>query len=86
MDKRMNILKQATENIGKAQEKQKKDYNKRHHCPDTFKVGTLVLRKDMTRKKERGESWIPNGQDHLKSLPHWVVVFTSSVITIIQKM
>lgn len=33
----------------------------------------------MTRKKRKGESWIPNGQDHL------VMVFTSSVITIIQK-
>ena len=54
MEKRIDILKQAKENIGKAQEKQKKHYDKRHHCPDTFKVGTLVLRKDMTRKKRKG--------------------------------
>ena len=54
MEKRINVLKQARENIGKAQEKQKKDYDKRDHCADTFKVGTLVLRKDMTRKKRKG--------------------------------
>ena len=54
MEKRMNVLKQAQENIGKAQEKQKKDYDKRHHDRDTFKVGSLVLRKDMTRKKRKG--------------------------------
>ena len=53
MEKRIDILKQAKENIGKAQEKQKKHYDKRHHCPDTFKVGTLVLRKDMT-----GYNWL----------------------------
>ena len=68
----MIILKQARENIGKAQDKQKKDFDKRHHCPNTFKVivsyihivsnyvpsnlkvGTIVLKKDMTRKKRKG--------------------------------
>lgn len=53
MEKRMNILKEAKENIGKAQKKQKKDYDKRHCCPETFKVGAMVLRKDMTRKKRK---------------------------------
>ena len=43
MEKRMNILKQAKENIGKAQDKQKKDYDKRHHCPDTFKVSRVKV-------------------------------------------
>ena len=51
MEKRMDILKEAKTNIGKAQKKQKKDYDKRHHCPETFKVGTIVLQKDMRRKK-----------------------------------
>lgn len=40
MEKRMIILKQARENIGKAQDKQKKDFDKRHHCPNTFKVSS----------------------------------------------
>ena len=54
MEKRMNILKEAKTNIGKAQKKQKKDYDKRRHCPETFMVGAMVLKKDMTRKKRKG--------------------------------
>ena len=50
----MTVLKQAKANIDKAQEKQKKDFDKRHHCPETFKLGNLVLKKDMTRKKRKG--------------------------------
>ena len=50
----MSVLKQAKANIDKAQEKQKKDFDKRHHCPETFKLGNLVLKKDMTRKKRKG--------------------------------
>ena len=54
MEKRISVLTQAKANIDKAQEKQKKDFDKRHHCPETFKLGNLVLKKDMTRKKRKG--------------------------------
>lgn len=54
ISQRMAILKQAKENIIKAQAKQKKAYDKKHSCPEIFKVGSVVLRKDFTRKKRKG--------------------------------
>ena len=54
MEKRMSVLKEAKTNIDKAQEKQRKDFDRRHHCPVTFKLGKLVLKKDMMRKKRKG--------------------------------
>ena len=54
MESRMNILKEAKCNIVKAQAKQKKHYDKRHNCPEMFKVGAIVLKKDFTRRKRKG--------------------------------
>ncbi|XP_065890009.1 uncharacterized protein [Dysidea avara] len=42
------------ENILTAQKRQKQVYDRKHHNPATFKVGALVLRKDMKRKKRAG--------------------------------
>ena len=42
------------ENILTAQKHQKQVYDRKHHNPATFKVGALVLRKDMKRKKRAG--------------------------------
>ena len=42
------------ENIRAAQARQKEAYDKKRHNPETFKVGALVLRKDMKRKKQAG--------------------------------
>ena len=52
---RKNILEQAKQNIAAAQEKQKEIYD-REHCtiPEMYSVGTLVLKKDFTRKKRKG--------------------------------
>ena len=36
------------------QARQKKAYDKKHHNPDVFKSGSLVLKKDMKRKKRAG--------------------------------
>lgn len=48
-----NLLK-AKENIKKAQEKQKKYYDRKHAKPDAFAVGEKVLIKDFLRKKRAG--------------------------------
>jgi len=42
------------DNILTAQKHQKQTYDRKHHDPATFKVGGLVLRKDMKRKKRAG--------------------------------
>ena len=56
MDKRISILKTAKDNIMKAQEKQKKDYDKQHCCSEIFNLGSLVLKKNLTRRKRKGEN------------------------------
>lgn len=47
------------QNIERAQEKQKKQYDKKHAAPSAFRVGVRVLRKDFTRKKRRGGKMDP---------------------------
>ena len=42
------------DNIKAAQEKQKRDYDKKHAKPSLFQVSALVLAKDHTRKKRKG--------------------------------
>jgi len=42
------------ENILTAQKHQKQTYDRKHYDPATCKVGTLVLRKDIKRKKRAG--------------------------------
>lgn len=37
-----------------AQQKQKEVYDRKHHQPDVYAVGALVLKKDFTRKKRKG--------------------------------
>jgi len=39
------------ENIIAAQKHEKQAYDRKHYNPATFKVGALVLKKDMKRKK-----------------------------------
>lgn len=51
---RRKMAEKVKENIIAAQERQKKAYDKKHHDPEIFKVGALVLRKDMKRKKRAG--------------------------------
>ena len=51
---RMSMLEKAKMNILKAQERQKKNYDKKHSCPEVFKLGSLVLKKDFRRKKRKG--------------------------------
>ena len=52
--KRRKVLEEVKLNIATAQEKQKKQYDKKHAVPSAFRVGVRVLRKDFTRKKRRG--------------------------------
>ena len=48
------VAQTVKENILAAQRRQKRAYDRKHHNPATFKVGALVLRKDMKRKKRAG--------------------------------
>ena len=47
-------LEKAKVNIICAQQKQKEAYDNKHHQPDVYAVGALVLKKDFTRKKRKG--------------------------------
>ena len=51
---RLNGLQTARDNIKKAQERQKRNYGKKHASPNAFIVGEKVLRKNFTRKKRAG--------------------------------
>ena len=46
-------LEKAKVNIICAQQKQKEVYDRKHHQPDVYAVGALVLKKDFTRKKRK---------------------------------
>ena len=45
------VAERVKENVRVAQARRKKAYDNKHHNPETFKVGALVLRKDMKIKK-----------------------------------
>lgn len=51
---RQEVLDRAKSNIIKAQQKQKEAYDKKHSCPEVYKLGAVVLKKDFTRKKRKG--------------------------------
>lgn len=51
---REHILQEAKKNIIHAQAKQKAAYDKKHFNPEVFKVASMVLKKDFTRKKRKG--------------------------------
>ena len=51
---RKNIEDQVKANIEQAQIKQKEYYDKKHTLLGTFTNGSLVLKKDFTRKRRRG--------------------------------
>ena len=51
---RQQLLEKAKENILKAQERQKNDYNRRRANPKVYTVGSKVLKKDFLRKKRKG--------------------------------
>ena len=54
-------LKAISDNIAKAQEQQKRQYDRRYAVAGTYSTGILVLKKDLTRKKRKGgkldEKW-----------------------------
>lgn len=58
-NRRMENLKEAKENIKKAQAKQKEIYDKTYAKPNAFAVGEKVLMKDNLRKKRAGGNCIP---------------------------
>ena len=51
---RQQLLEKAKENIVKAQERQKNDYDRRRANPKVYTVGSKVLKKDFLRKKRKG--------------------------------
>ena len=55
-------LEQARSNILYAQQKQKEAYDRKHFVPECFKIGSIVLKKDFTRRKRKGgkmdEKWV----------------------------
>ncbi len=44
-------LEAVKKNILKAQAKQKEQYDRKHHKPEVFQVGSIVLKKDFLKKK-----------------------------------
>ena len=54
-------LEKAKENIVRAQQKQKEVYDRKHHQPDAYALGALVLKKTLQERNGREESWIQNG-------------------------
>lgn len=54
MRKRSEDFKLAKANISKAQQKQKRDYDRKHAKPEAYSVGEKVLVKDFLRKKRAG--------------------------------
>ena len=54
VENRIKLLEEAKKNILCAQEKQKRDYNRRHAKPHLFTSGQLVVKKDFKRKKRKG--------------------------------
>lgn len=51
---RETMTEKVKANIAAAQARQKEQYDKKHHNPDIFTKGALVLKKDMKRKKRAG--------------------------------
>ena len=54
LDARQKQLEEAKTNIVAAQKKQKEIYDRKHHHPEVFSVGAVVLKKDFLRKKRKG--------------------------------
>ena len=54
MEERRARLEVVQANILAAQERQKEQYDRKHSNPEVFRVGSLVLKKDFTRKKHAG--------------------------------
>lgn len=54
IQRRMQLLVTAKNNIIIAQGKQKEAYDKKHFSPEVFEVGAVVMKKDFTRKKRKG--------------------------------
>lgn len=54
VDSRQEVLDRAKANIIKAQQKQKETYDRKHSCPEVYQIGSVVLKKDFTRKKRKG--------------------------------
>ena len=48
------MMEKVKANITAAQARMKVQYDKKHHNPDIFSKGALVLKKDMKRKKRAG--------------------------------
>ena len=53
-DAKRKRLEEAKANIISAQQKQKEVYDCKHHQPEVFAIGAVVLKKDFTRKKRKG--------------------------------
>ena len=58
---RDGVHEDASKHISKAQEKQKRDYNRRHSLPCPIKVGDIVLLKNNKREDRKGGSLRING-------------------------
>jgi len=54
LNERQTTKHKVKSNIIKAQKKQKENYDKKHGAASCFHVGSLVLKKDFTRKKRKG--------------------------------
>ena len=52
-ERRQEVLDQAKSNIIKAQQKQKEAYDKKHSCLEAYKLGAVVLKKNLQERKEK---------------------------------
>ena len=70
--KRQEILEKAKENIIiRAQQQQKEVYNSKHYSPEVYKLGSVVLKKDFSRRRGRVESWMKSGSVFSLLLECW---------------
>jgi hypothetical protein len=70
MEARRVRLESVKANIVLAQERQEEQYDRKHANPDVFAVGSLVLKKDFTRKKRAGGNLITDGLGPTEFLVH----------------
>ena len=70
MECQKKVLESVKKNIIIAQTKQKEHYDKKHANPEVFKLGSIVLKKDFSRKSELEGKWIFVGWVHTKYCKH----------------
>ena len=77
---RTSMLEHVKNNILSAQDAQKKASDRRHANPEVFKIGAMVLKKDITSKKRAG------GKLNHKWTGHTLYLFPSEEVCTVSRM